>query len=219
MLRKLWPWGRSTRTRTKPEETVAVAAERRRRRVRRGLLALGPALVAIVGGYLFVTGGRYVETDDAFVKADMVALSAQVSGPIVEVSVRDNQHVDQGEILFRIDPEPFSIALAQAEARLHKAENDVRALNASYRQKQEELALARNDVDYAEREFQRQAELARRDFASRAKYDEARHARDAARQAGGCPGAGAARPAGRSGRRSGDPGRSSSDLSRGRGRA
>jgi membrane fusion protein, multidrug efflux system len=161
---------------------VAAASERRWRRVRRGLLALGPALVAIVGGYVYVTGGRYVETDDAFVKADMVALSAEVSGPIVEVAVRENEHVETGQVLFRIDPKPFRIALARAEARLHKAENDVRALKASYRQKQEELTLARNDVDYAEREFRRQAELARRDFASRAKYDEAKHSLDVARQ-------------------------------------
>jgi membrane fusion protein (multidrug efflux system) len=119
VLRRLWPWRRSTRTRTEPEETVALTAERRRRRVRRALLALGPALVVIVGGYVSVTGGRYVETDDAFVKADMVELSAQVSGPIVEVSVRENQHVETGQVLFRIDPEPFRIALAQAEARLH----------------------------------------------------------------------------------------------------
>jgi membrane fusion protein, multidrug efflux system len=181
VLRKLWAWRRSTRTESEPEQPVR-AAERRRRRVRRGLLALGPTLVAIVGCYVYVTGGRYVETDDAFVKADMVALSAEVSGPIVDVAVRENQHVDRGQILFRIDPEPFTIALAEAEARLHKAENDVRALKASYRQKQEELALAKNDVDYAEREFQRQDELVRRDFASRAKYDEAQHARDAARQ-------------------------------------
>jgi membrane fusion protein, multidrug efflux system len=156
--------------------------ERRRRWLRRVLLLLGPALVLIVGGYFYVTGGRYVDTDDAYVRADMVAISAEVSGPIVEVDVRENQHVDPGQVLFRIDRQPFEIALAQAEARLNKADNDVRALKASYRQKQQELELANRNVAYAEQEFQRQAKLVKRDFASQAKYDEAQHNLDVAHQ-------------------------------------
>jgi len=156
--------------------------ERRRRWLRRALLLLGPALVVIIGGYFYLTGGRYVETDDAYVKADMVAVSAEVSGPIVEVEVRENQQVEQGQALFRLDRQPFEIALAQAEARLKKADNDVRALKADYRQKQQELELAKTNVAYAEQEFQRQAELVQRDFASRAKYDEAQHDLNVARQ-------------------------------------
>jgi membrane fusion protein (multidrug efflux system) len=149
--------------------------ERRRRWLRRVLLLLGPLLVLLVGGYFYVTGGRYVDTDDAYVRADMVAVTAEVSGPIVEVDVRENQHVDPGQVLFRLDEQPFKIALAKAEASLRKAENDVRALKASYQQKQQELELAHKDVAFAEQEFQRQAKLAKRDFASEAKYDEAEH--------------------------------------------
>ncbi len=156
--------------------------ERRRRWLRRGLLLLGPALVLIVGGYLYVTGGRYVDTDDAYVRADMVAVTAEVSGPIVQVDVRENQHVDQGQVLFGLDEQPFKIALDQAEARLKKAGDDVRALKAGYQQKQQELELANNNVAYAEQEFQRQAKLAKRDFASQAKYDEAQHNLDVAHQ-------------------------------------
>ena len=163
-------------------EPRRASPERRRRWLRRALLLLGPALVAIVGGYFYLTGGRYVETDDAYVKADMVAVSAEVSGPIVEVDVRENQHVEPGQTLFRLDPAPFGIALAEAEARLKKADNDVRALKADYRQKQQELELAKTNVAYAEQEFQRQAELVRRDFASRAKYDEAQHNLNVAHQ-------------------------------------
>jgi membrane fusion protein (multidrug efflux system) len=155
--------------------SAAASPARRRRWLRRALLLLGPALVLIVGGYFYITGGRYVDTDDAYVRADMVAVTARVSGPIVEIDVRENQHVDPGQVLFRLDEEPFKIALAQAQARLNKAENDVRALQASYRQKQQELELAHRDVDFAEHEFQRQAKLAKRDFASQAKYDETQH--------------------------------------------
>jgi membrane fusion protein, multidrug efflux system len=159
-----------------------IGPERRRRWLRRILLPLGPALVLIVAGYLYVTGGRYVDTDDAYVRADMVAVTAEVSGPIVEVDVRENQHVEPGQVLFRLDEQPFRIALAQADARLRKADNDVRALKASYRQKQQELELAQKDVTFAAQEFQRQAKLAKRDFASQAKYDEAQHNLDVARQ-------------------------------------
>jgi membrane fusion protein, multidrug efflux system len=154
---------------------VARSPERRRRWLRRVLLLLGPALVLIVGGYFYITGGRYVDTDDAYVRADMVAVTARVSGPIVEVDVHENQHVDPGQVLFKLDTQPFEIALAQAQARLNKADNDVRALRASYHQKQQELELAHKDVAFAEREFQRQAKLAKRDFASEAKYDQAEH--------------------------------------------
>ena len=163
-------------------EVRPASPERRRRWLRRVLLLLGPALVLIVAGYFYVTGGRYVDTDDAYVKADMVAVTAEVSGPIVQVDVRENQHVDPGQVLFRLDQRPFQIALAQAEARLKKADNDVRALKASYRQKQQALELANQNVAYAEQEFQRQAKLAKRDFASQAKYDEAQHNVEVAHQ-------------------------------------
>jgi membrane fusion protein, multidrug efflux system len=163
-------------------EPRPASPERRRRWVRRVLLLLGPALVLIVAGYFYVTGGRYVDTDDAYVRADMVAVTAEVSGPIVQVDVHENQHVDPGQVLFRLDPQPFKIALAQADARLKKADNDVRALKASYRQKQQQLALTNQNVTYAEQEFQRQAKLAKRDFASQAKYDEAQHNLEVAHQ-------------------------------------
>ena len=169
-------------SRTALAEVHPATPGRRRRWLRRILLLLGPALVLIVGGYFYVTGGRYVDTDDAYVKADMVAVSAEVSGPIVEVDMRENQHVDRGQELFQLDPQPFKIALAQAEARLKKADNDVRALKASYRQKQQQLELAHQNVAYAEQEFQRQAKLVKRDFASQAKYDEAQHNLDVAHQ-------------------------------------
>jgi membrane fusion protein (multidrug efflux system) len=167
---RFWP-----RRKRAERPTADVLAEHRRRWIRRILLALGPVVVALAAGYLYVTGGRYVATDDAYVRADMVALTAEVSGPIVQVDVRENQHVDHGQVLFGLDEQPFRIALAQAEARLEKAENDVRALKAGYRQEQQELELANKNVAYAEQEFKRQAELVQRDFASRAKYDEAQH--------------------------------------------
>ncbi|MGH6943526.1 MAG: HlyD family secretion protein [Geminicoccaceae bacterium] len=175
MTSKLWPWRRSARPAEAPSRF-------RRRWIRRVLLGLGPIVVALVAGYLYVTGGRYVETEDAYLKADMVSVSPQVSGPIAEVDVRENQHVDQGNVLFRIDDAPFRIALAQAEAHLQSAASQIRALKSSYLQKQEELGLAKTNVAYAEREYQRQAELVQRNFASKAKYDDAKHNLETAHQ-------------------------------------
>jgi membrane fusion protein (multidrug efflux system) len=165
-----------------PEAPAPTDGERRRRWLRRVLLPLGPALVVLIGGYFYVTGGRYVGTDDAYLEADMVAVSAEVSGPIVEVLVRENQHVEAGQVLFRLDRAPFAIRLAQAEAQLQQAANQVDALKAAYRQKQQELELARRNIAFADQEFQRQSELAQRDFASRAHFDAAQHDLDVAHQ-------------------------------------
>src|SRR3546814_15359634 len=107
------------------------------------LLLLGPLVVAIVGGYFYVTGGRYVSTENAYVQADKVMIAAEVSGLIAEVAVRENQRVAAGDVLFRIDDRPYRIALAEAAARLARVRGEIMSLKASYRQKQEELALAR----------------------------------------------------------------------------
>lgn len=182
MPERIRRWFHRSRASDQGQPDVQARSRRRGRRLRWSLLMLGPVLVTLAAGYVYFTSGRYVETEDAFIQADMVMISPRVSGPIVEVAVRENEHVEAGAPLFRIDPAPFQIALAEAEARLRQAASGIRARKASYRQKREELVLAREDVAYAQRAFDRQAALARQDFASRAKYDEAKHDLDVARQ-------------------------------------
>ena len=80
-----------------------------------------PALLLIGGGYYWLTSGGEVSTDDAQVKQDIVSVSAQVNGPVVQVFVRDGAKVKRGELLFRIDPAPYRVALEQAEAQLAAA--------------------------------------------------------------------------------------------------
>ncbi len=115
----------------------------------------GPAVVLAGGAWLYLGSGKSVSTDDAYVHADHVTIASQVAGRVVEVAVRENQVVHQGDLLFRIDPEPLKIAVTRAEAQLaathdmlvasgdqyHSAAADVRSADASARNA--ELTLTR----------------------------------------------------------------------------
>ena len=91
------------------------------------MLAL-PIVLAAFGAAYYLAEEPYVSTDDAFVRAAKVTVNARVAGQAVEIAVRDNQRVRQGQVLFRIDPEPYQIAVDQAEARLaQRAPPDRRA--------------------------------------------------------------------------------------------
>ncbi|SEQ53586.1 membrane fusion protein, multidrug efflux system [Solimonas aquatica] len=116
--------------------------------LRRVLLLGVPALVLLTAVYLWLFGGRYISTDNAYVKAYMVNVSADVSGKIDTMLVRENQAVKKGELLFRIDPAPYAVAVQQAEAALQTARLQVQALKASYAQKVAELASAQADLRY-----------------------------------------------------------------------
>ena len=104
-----------------------------RRLMRLVLLVLVPIAAALLGLYLYARGGRHVETDNAYVKAHIMAVSAEVSGRVAEVAVRDNVSVAAGALLFRIDPAPFEIAVARAQAQMDVVRTEVRSLRAEYR--------------------------------------------------------------------------------------
>jgi membrane fusion protein (multidrug efflux system) len=163
-------------------ETGTAAVDQPRRRIRRALLWSGPLLVLAIAGFFYFTSGRYVSTDNAYVKADKVAVSAQVEGAIIEVAVAANQQVSKGQVLFEIDPAPFRIALQRADAQLDSVRADLLALKAQYRQAREQLQLAQGNRDYARRELQRQVGLDKRELTSQAALDQARHTLEQARQ-------------------------------------
>jgi membrane fusion protein, multidrug efflux system len=152
-----------------------------RRGVRLVLLGLGPLVVLAGAAYYYVTGGRYVSTEDAYVQADKVQISSDVAGRVVEVDVSDHQTVARGDLLFRIDDEPYKIALARAEAQLVTARNDIEAMKATYRQKQAQLQQAKDSLEFYKRELDRQQRLVSNSFVSVSQYDQARHNYDGAR--------------------------------------
>lgn len=146
------------------------------------LLVAVPALVALAGAYYWVIGGRFIDTDNAYVRADMVAISPEVPGRVTEVAVSTNQTVAVGDELFRIDNEPFQIDLTQADAQLNMVRTEIEVLRANYRQKEQEVRLAETDVSFYRREYDRQVELAERNVVSSVKVDQARHDLEIARQ-------------------------------------
>jgi membrane fusion protein (multidrug efflux system) len=163
-------------------QTATPGKPRKRRWVRAVLLTVGPLAVIVIGAYLYFTSGRLIETDNAYIKADVAMIAAEVAGPIVSVAVRENQPVKQGDVLFSIDDRPFAVGLQRARAQLGAINDLVESFRAGYRQTSEQLALERATAAYEEREFARLSELAARKLTSDVAVDEARHQRDVAKQ-------------------------------------
>lgn len=164
-----------------PSSRAATKSRRlTRQQLRWLLILLAPFLVLIGTAYLYFTGGRYITTDDAYVRAQTVALSTDVSGLVNQVLVHDNERVKAGQPLFALDQGPFQIALDRAEAALSVTRNDILALQASYRQKLAAIAVAKANLAYYERAYARQKALARSSVASQQSLDDSLQKRDAA---------------------------------------
>jgi membrane fusion protein, multidrug efflux system len=138
------------------------------------MFALLP-LVQTVGGYFYVRGGAVMSTDNAYVQADMVGLSTDVSEIVTDVLVHDNQEVAKGDVLFKLDPQQFQLALDRAEAQIGNTRNDLVALQASYRNVQAQVEQAQKDVDFNMVDFQRQEQLIANNFTPKATFDAARN--------------------------------------------
>lgn len=153
-----------------------------RRWLRPLLLGGVPLLVAAAAAILWMTGGRFVDTDDAYVKADKLPVSVDVAGTVRAVYVKENQRVAAGDPLFTLDRAPYEVALAKANAGLARARTDVAALKAGYREQQAQIALAKTRSEFAGRNYRRRADLAAKGYVSAISLDEAREQVDLARQ-------------------------------------
>ena len=160
----------------------AAPARSRRERLRLPLMWGVPLLMAAGGLYFYLTGGRYQSTEDAYLRAAEVAISANVSGRVSSVDVHDNQRVQRGQTLFRLDDRPFRIAVEAARARLQGERLQVESLKADYQQRLADLRSAQSALDYGEREYQRQSRLLASGIASQSQVDKALLTRSEARQ-------------------------------------
>jgi membrane fusion protein, multidrug efflux system len=166
----------------------AVAPVRRRtawlkRRALRLMLMLAmPVLLLLAATWWYLSSGRYVSTDDAYIQADTVAISSDVAGRVTAVEVRNNQYVKAGEVLIRLDDRPYRAAVEQAAAQLASARLQVEGLRATYRQRQAELAADQDTVAYLQRELERQQQLLQSHVTSQASYDQAHNRFVSARQ-------------------------------------
>lgn len=156
-------------------ETYAAGTTERGKSWRKiGLMLSVPVLIAIAGLFLWLTSGRTVSTDNAQVVAHVVNVAPEISGRIIEVAVTENQRVQKGDLLFRIDPEPFRIALMQAEAAVDTARLQIAEMQSGYSSKVADIGSKASDLELAQENFNRQQELLARGFTTRARFDEAR---------------------------------------------
>jgi membrane fusion protein (multidrug efflux system) len=142
-----------------------------------------PLLLAAAGAYFWFTGGRYQDTDNAYVQQAKLALSADVGGRIATVSVRENQRVETGEVLFTLDPEPYRIALAQADAALATARVNVEQLKVAYASAEAQLRAAEATVAIRQAAYDRKNALVQSGTASDATLDDVKLALETAQNA------------------------------------
>ena len=162
-------------------DAVTTANAKPRRFARLALMASVPLL--LVGGATayYIANDHYVSTDNAYVQQDKVSISAEVGGRIIDVAVRENDVVNEGDLLFRIDPEPYRIAIEQADAAIAAAQVRVSALETEFQTTGIDIDSAREDVAFYEKEYQRQSTLMQAGFTTRARLQAAEHALSNAR--------------------------------------
>jgi len=156
---------------SKPDSTPTGLSRHRR------LLLVGvPIIFLLLFGFFYLTGGRYVATDDAYVQAARTDISSNIAGRVTAVNVHDNQVVHRGDVLFTLDDRELKIAVESAKAALQTARLQVGGLKATYQQHQADVKAAQDTVAYLKHEYERQQKLAAQGISSQIQLDQARHA-------------------------------------------
>ena len=162
-----------------PAET-AEAPKRKRLRVDGGrnltrtiLMLIVPALLIVGGVYYYLSSGGSVSTDDAQIKQDIVSVSPQVNGQVVAVYVRNGARVKRGDVLFRIDPQPYQVALEQAEAALANARLQTQVLRTTAAGTSGDITGAEANLAIKRNAFGRQQALLKQGFTTKADYEDA----------------------------------------------
>lgn len=152
-------------------QTPAEPAKKKRRPGRLLLMVSVPVLLVAAGGYFYLNGGRFEDTDNAYVQQAKVAISADVAGRITEVDVSENMQVHAGDPIFAIDAEPYEIALEQANAALGTARVNVEQLKVAYATAEKALTAAEDVLAIQQSSFDRQDSLVQQGIASTATLD------------------------------------------------
>ena len=169
-------------TKTPPIPTIQRRPQLAGRVLARAFMWSLPLLVAAVTLFVWLSSGRTVATDNAYVKGDRAQIATELSGIIVEVPVQENQRVSRGQLLFRLDDQSYRHALTRIDAEIETTRADIRGLRAQWRTKREEIKAALSQQTFAQADFDRQSELAEKKVASTAKLEEARLGLELARQ-------------------------------------
>jgi membrane fusion protein (multidrug efflux system) len=157
----------------RPSEPEKAPQSPRRCRVRSALFALLP-LALIGGGYWYVTGGQVMSTDDAYVQAETVGISTDVSGIVQGIDVANNQPVDTGQVLYRLDPRQFQIALDNAKANLAQTALTIDAMKQDYTRMLSDAAAQQAQVELDQATYARSASLVPSGAGTKASFDQAR---------------------------------------------
>ncbi len=153
------------------------------RRLKRTFFLVVIPLAAIgVGLYLYAAGGRYVTTNNAYVKANVIIISTEVSGRVTSMLVADNQAVEAGDVLLQLDSSPLEITLSRARAQMAVIRTELESLRADYGETVVQAQLAEDKVRYLDRRYKRQRKLLKQGLSSEEKHDEARHDLQTARR-------------------------------------
>jgi membrane fusion protein (multidrug efflux system) len=162
---------------SKRSGAIATAATRwsrstRNQRARWALFALLP-IALVAGAYWYVTGGEIMSTDDAYVEADKVGVSTDISGTVQDIDVSDNQHVAIGQVLYRLDPRQFQIALDNAKANLAQTGLAIDSMKRDYQRVLSDIDAQQAQVALDQVTFNRYTNLVTSDTVSKATYDQA----------------------------------------------
>ena len=147
----------------------------------RSLLLWGlPVAVVAIAVYYYGSAGRYVSTDNAYVQRDRVDVAPQVAGEVRKVLVAENAHVTAGQLVLELDDQMLAIAVAAAESRLNSARAEIAGVQAAYREKAGEAAVARQAAEFSVRDLKRQQELADRRLIPASQLDTSQRSADLA---------------------------------------
>ena len=142
------------------------------RRLRPLLLIAVPGAAVLAALLFWLWSGRYVTTENAYVKAHIAQISTEIAGRILAVHVHDHAEVKAGDVLFTIDPEPYQVALAKAQAELDSTRSQVRTMVATWHEARSELQEAESKVAYWNTQLARQKTLSERGIVSSSKFEE-----------------------------------------------